>query len=389
MTFRRRDLAGQLQDARLAVIDALYAAAMDPGQWPFVAKAVSALVGGGSMSGLLHRTGAPLSTGTLLGSDVDPHYGRLYGEHYGAVNPWAHDTTGTRETLLINDSVTTRERLERSEFYNDWLRPQDLRYTFNICVRLDEFETIELVNARSIRIGPFERIEQDVIASLMPHLRRAVAISRRIALAEAGQRTAMMAANRSGTGSIIVDARQRVLFSDPEAERILRTGGLSIRQGRLRAAGPADGRLGAALAQATGRARPDQGRSGDLLSIPRIDHPLLSVAVCPLGDESNPLGLAGSHAIVLVTAPERSAGPTEEGLRALFGFTAAEARLVVALCAGKTLADHSDSCGTSLNTVKTHLKHVFEKTGVTRQADLVRRITTDVALRPGTGEGTL
>jgi DNA-binding CsgD family transcriptional regulator len=67
----------------------------------------------------------------------------------------------------------------------------------------------------------------------------------------------------------------------------------------------------------------------------------------------------------------------------LFDLTPAEARLVVGLCAGQTLADYAGHSGTSLNTIKTHLKRVFDKTGEARQADLVRRVAGDVALRVG------
>jgi DNA-binding CsgD family transcriptional regulator len=87
--------------------------------------------------------------------------------------------------------------------------------------------------------------------------------------------------------------------------------------------------------------------------------------------------------MVLVTDPERSGGPSEEGLRALFDLTPAEAKLVVALCSGETLMSYADATETTLNTVKTHLKRVFDKTGETRQPDLIRRVMNDVALRLG------
>jgi DNA-binding CsgD family transcriptional regulator len=174
---------------------------------------------------------------------------------------------------------------------------------------------------------------------------------------------------------------RRVLYFDPEAEKILGAGGLSIRDGRLYAAGSSDNQLSAALALATGRGRSIVGRSGTLLKVPRPDKLPLSVAIAPLDDRDRPSGMLGPLAMVLVTAPERQAGASEEDLQALFGLTTAEARLVAALCSGETLATYSAACGTSLNTVKTHLKHVFEKTGETRQADLIRRVTQDVPAR--------
>jgi hypothetical protein len=71
------------------------------------------------------------------------------------------------------------------------------------------------------------------------------------------------------------------------------------------------------------------------------------VAVGPVDERDRPLGLTGPLAMVLITDPRR---------------------------------------GHHLNTGKTHLKHVFDKTGETRQADLVRRVSTYVALRFGSGQ---
>jgi DNA-binding CsgD family transcriptional regulator len=107
----------------------------------------------------------------------------------------------------------------------------------------------------------------------------------------------------------------------------------------------------------------------------------LSVAVTPMDERDRPAGLIGPLALVAVSMPERAEGPREEGLRVLFDLTPAEARLVTALCSGETLAGYAGATGATLNTVKTHLKHVFEKTGETRQTDLVRRVATDLALR--------
>ena len=88
------------------------------------------------------------------------------------------------------------------------------------------------------------------------------------------------------------------------------------------------------------------------------------------------MAFIGPLAMVLVTDPQRGSSPGEDGLRAMFDLTPAEAKLVVALCGGETLATYADTTGTSLNTAKTHLKRVFEKTGETRQADLIRRSRT-------------
>ncbi|MBK8017607.1 MAG: helix-turn-helix transcriptional regulator [Betaproteobacteria bacterium] len=63
--------------------------------------------------------------------------------------------------------------------------------------------------------------------------------------------------------------------------------------------------------------------------------------------------------------------PSRDVLSALFGVTAAECDLALALLRGISLRDHAVMRGVSHNTVKTQLSRVLEKTGTHRQSQLV------------------
>ena len=56
---------------------------------------------------------------------------------------------------------------------------------------------------------------------------------------------------------------------------------------------------------------------------------------------------------------------------AAFGLTPAETRVLTCLLVGRTLAETATTLGIAVATAKTHLEHIFSKTGVTRQADLM------------------
>lgn len=58
-------------------------------------------------------------------------------------------------------------------------------------------------------------------------------------------------------------------------------------------------------------------------------------------------------------------------LLTLYGLTAAEARVASEIGKGGILRDIGQRLQISENTLKTHLKRVFDKTGVRRQSDLV------------------
>jgi len=67
-------------------------------------------------------------------------------------------------------------------------------------------------------------------------------------------------------------------------------------------------------------------------------------------------------------------------LQAMFGLSKAEARLASLLATGATLDDAAEQNCISKNTAKVQLKSVFSKVGVSRQAELVKRILTSPAV---------
>ena len=59
-------------------------------------------------------------------------------------------------------------------------------------------------------------------------------------------------------------------------------------------------------------------------------------------------------------------------LMQVFGLTAAEARVAVAVATGVTVQDYALQHGLSPETVRSQIKATFAKAGINRQADLVR-----------------
>jgi DNA-binding CsgD family transcriptional regulator len=63
-----------------------------------------------------------------------------------------------------------------------------------------------------------------------------------------------------------------------------------------------------------------------------------------------------------------------EAMTTRYRLTAAELRVLMAIVQVGGVPEVAPVLGISETTVKTHLQHVFEKTGVNRQADLVRLV---------------
>jgi len=68
---------------------------------------------------------------------------------------------------------------------------------------------------------------------------------------------------------------------------------------------------------------------------------------------------------------EEARMPQMAFLKNRFGLTPAEARVVLRLVSGDSLRSAAKALGIKYETVRTHLKSVFQKTGTGRQAELV------------------
>ncbi|GHU05124.1 hypothetical protein FACS1894205_4530 [Alphaproteobacteria bacterium] len=126
-------------------------------------------------------------------------------------------------------------------------------------------------------------------------------------------------------------------------------------------------------------AKVSQGVDTDcaLIAPKRSDGYPLSVMVVPVisnGDNKK------TGVTLFITDPKQPIDIAPATLEGLYGFTAAESRLVISLVSGRTLEEVSGAAGTSLNTLRNHLKSAFRKTDTSRQAELVKLVLTGPAL---------
>jgi DNA-binding CsgD family transcriptional regulator len=99
-----------------------------------------------------------------------------------------------------------------------------------------------------------------------------------------------------------------------------------------------------------------------------------TLKACPVAPFAGPCwSEPQAHAIVFVKSLSPATDvPMPELLRQQWRFTAAEARLALALVRGATLDEAGEMLGVRKNTVRTQLRVLFDKTDTHRQAELLR-----------------
>ena len=371
-----------LEAARLDLIDAVYAASTDPTRWNVVTDRATRWLGSGSTMFIIPK--AETRVTQLVSGNLDPEMMRRHDEYYHAISPWVF-RIGAADPLDRVETMVPMEELVRSDYYNEWMAPQDYHFMMGIRPALANGDVLGFAIGRAERHGGFADDERQLLVDLAPHLARAGEIARRFDLLGQQSRATSALLDGFGAGVMLVDAGSRLVYANAVAETLLGAGdGLAVRGGRLHASTRQCGGLKVAIAAAA-KLQGGQRGPGATLSIARErqDWPL-TLSVTPLDvRDGAPFGQA-LLACIVISAPELELGIDPDRLRSAYNLTAAEARLVLGLCAGRALAEYAVAAHISPNTAKYHLKSVFEKLGETRQAELVRRVISNSALRSQT-----
>jgi DNA-binding CsgD family transcriptional regulator len=219
--------------------------------------------------------------------------------------------------------------------------------------------------ALSRRARDFDAGDGALLSALASHL--IIALRNHVAVQKLRHhsRLSSHALARLGFGSLTLDARGVVLERDALADGLLKPLQSLWRthDGRLRIVDPSE----AGLPQAEDLVRAIALSADphlELLLVPQVDP-----AVAALTGVASIGFVHGAQAQATNFAP----------LMSLFGLSAQEARLALALTQGKSIVEAAAILELTGETARNYSKRIYAKTGTRGQADLVRTILTSVA----------
>jgi DNA-binding CsgD family transcriptional regulator len=240
------------------------------------------------------------------------------------------------------------------------LRAFGVRHALSVRTPADRQPSAHLVIGRMPDQPPFDEAELDRFAKIAPHFEWAIQLAELFAKMTANVRASTAVLDLLPTGVVILDEQGACVTMNRAAKEALDPDGSALRYIKRNLA------KNGAVEQNSD----DAGSSPQVLSLPPHIAGHRSIAVLWDIPDDQP-DQQRKLAFIMDPDHRHSAEIDVAALERIYGLTVTEARVAALVGQNKSVAEIADQMGSTSHTVRTHLRHIFEKTGAERQLDLV------------------
>jgi DNA-binding CsgD family transcriptional regulator len=367
-----------VRDRFAEVVDDLYDAALDAELWPGALRNLAEFTGG-CAAALVYKDLGSKSGDVLHQHGAAQRFVDLYHERYWRLDPLTPLLFFPTGRPIVTADVMPVDEFRDGPFYREWAVPQGFGEAINLL--LDRSATTTTFLSLIIRRGDEDGIDEAKLRTtrIAPHVRRAALVGQTIA-AKASQADAF-AGMLDGLSSAIFQLRadRRILHANFAARALLSAGDPLVSTGGKLAARnrQADVALAATLGAAGRGGGPETSGKGASLALATAAGDCYLAEVLPITSGARRMAIDTPSAVAALVVRKASlelrASPPEL-LARHYRLTPTELRVLLAIVEAGGIRETAESLGIAETTAKTHLAHLYAKTGASRQADLVKLV---------------
>ena len=373
---------GVYDEKRVTEISADVAAAIDAatfgtGSWDEVTAALSKAFPG-SFGGLWNMNFAGSRLNFQSWANVDPAFVKSYLDHFAYVNPWTAYWSAVENGLVaLSEEVHPARLFADTEFYNDWLRPQkDAEAAAGMKLVGDHGEGFQCVIHFPLSLAEdYGQAALGVLTGVRGNLARSIDLAHLLRKdVEAAAITGALV-ERSRCAAFVIEENRLIREANHAAEQLFSSGqSVIVRNERCFLPDKeADSRFGAALDRLARKIPTDETRISFRTTAGVWQ---ITLAALPSSISSNSLALLmPSRPLILALVTEIQPAITDavdlSALRVTFGLTPSEISFCRRMLFGETVSGAAEQLGITVETARTRLKSILQKTGTSRQGQLM------------------
>lgn len=354
------------------LIDRIYEASFIPEKWPSVLDDLAGMTE--AKGGLLFSARDKVLSWTTSDNLKDVFETYVMDGWFARCDRRVCMMGKAHDSFLIENDYWSQEEFENNHIYENFFRPRGLGCSAGTGLLIPTGDRIVFSVERTLDRGPMEKPFVERLNELRPHLARSALIAARLglksatgaseALTKLGLPTILLDSNGAAvemsnmsedvSAQLVIGAQDRVGLKDKQANELFRN---ALQMLHL---------------------RPDS--TVNSFPLKNEDNQAAMVAhILPISRSVHDM-FAQSYALLLFTPVSKKHIPPVELVRSLFDLTMSEARVARKLAAGKSAQEIADGGGVALSTVRTQIRQVMEKTGCSRQAEVVA-LLANIALQ--------
>jgi DNA-binding CsgD family transcriptional regulator len=359
------------------VIGDIYDASLDQALWPEAYRRIRDFLGGGTTS-LVSQDAVTKAVDVHFMLGHEQQFLDQFHEKYFKLNPIFPTVMflDIEQKNVLSDVLPIADFLQ-TRFSREWVKPQ----TFCDCA----LSTVEkspvgctvLMSMRRKDEGFFDDEIRRRFGLIIPHIRRSHVIGKVVETHQVKAAALADALDGLVSAMFIVDASARIVHANVSGNLMVSESNvMRAPSGRLHATDPvADQALQDIFTAAQG-GDSELGKKGVAVPIRARDDERYIAHVLPLtsGGRRKAGVSYGAVAALFVRKATLDLPSPPVAIAQAFRLTQAELRVLFSLTEIGSVSEVAEVLGISEATVKTHLQHIFAKTGTGRQSDLVKLV---------------
>jgi len=308
-----------------------------------------------------------------------------YADYYVGKDIWLEKLfTLSANEFHLSHEMTPQKTFLNSEIYNDWGTFEQIQHATGVLVDSPMPSANEAVLRfclqRSDSEGEYTPEEKAALNSVVPHMRRAIAVHSDLVSLQLINNNASRILDQLPFAAFLLDDKCRIEYRNAGADALFGDESDFQESGNTLGIEPHQGAFERIVHEAV---LAGQGCDVPLHRALRLNGTdgLLQyeVSVSPLLVDDFQLCFQYQRMLALVIVREVVDGQIPEAVIDSYAISRAEAEVAQLLCAGMSAVQIADAHHRSLHTVRTHIKNLLHKTGTTSQGELVARLLSGVA----------
>ena len=363
------------------LIGAIYEASQDQQLWVGVLRRVAEITKSSSASLLFRDLRFPQASFAFSHGIPDAAV-KAYDETYFMLDPF-YDLSAKIVPIGVasadHQMIPDRDELERicGRFYTEWMEPFDIYHIAGAHLFRDEHRAAALAVQRGKSMGPWAKGDIGIVTELVPHFQRAFRIHTEFTRLRMQANALYTILDQFVVGLALLAPSAKVTYVNPMARSVLEEHpAICLRAGRIRATDVVQAEILRRLINDAVHHKMGvvENRCG-ALGLRCADSPFpLPVLITPVESCELFHGALddGARVAVFMSDPQRSQAISPDALATTYELTPAEAQVAIAIGNGLSPHETASIIGTAISTVRTQLKAIYRKMGVSRQSELVK-----------------